>query len=700
MARASPVRTSRWARRAAFGLLAIAGAAVALFVAALLLLDARAVSSRVVALVLPRLSTSLGREVTLRGADLDLLPSAHVALAGLAVAGRPGEPPLVAAETLDVDVALWPLLRSLGREVEVRSIALVKPTVNLVRAADGTWSHEGLGSGGKPAETPAAQDRDGGRTEIAIDRIRIVDGVVRVVDRSAGGEGDAGVALTDLDVEASGVGPGLPFDLRIGAALASEAQNVSAALSVARLPAEIPARPEEWPEVQGSVAVGPLALERLRALFPGELGAIVRGGTARLDASLSTRGDGAYVLDGSGELREVRLRGQAASGRFRAKGSWAPARPGAARLDVTELALRGPGVDLGGHASVETEPPRAWFVMTGPLLDLDALMGALPEGGDEPARAEKGGDLLPASTRARIRGAAARGAVAIGEVRSGRLRLSDVRGNVTLARGVLTLEALDARVFGGAVSAAGTKVALAEQEPGWTLAARLDGVQAGEALQAFGGAAPLTGRVGGRLEVSGKGTDWARLRQALTGAAALSFADGALTTTDLGDRILGGTASALERAGRGGAARKVEGAQGGRTTFRDLSGSFDVKDGFLSTRAPLALDTPAGPLALGGRVGLDGRLELEGTAAVPRRAIAGLAPGGLALPPTVEVPIALGGTLDSPNVSVRAEEAVSGLVQGEARRVGRRAAERARGEAEQRGKATVEGALERLRGRR
>jgi hypothetical protein len=85
---------------------------------------------------------------------------------------------------------------------------------------------------------------------------------------------------------------------------------------------------------------------------------------------------------------------------------------------------------------------------------------------------------------------------------------------------------------------------------------------------------------------------------------------------------------------------------------------------------------------------------------VPRRALAGLARGRLALPPALEVPVALGGTLGSPEVTVRAEDAVEALARGEVRRVGRRATDRARGELEKRGGDAVEGALERLRGRR
>jgi AsmA protein len=694
-------------RRIAIGLAAAAGALLVLVVGLVLALDSSAVGTRVVNAVLPKVSAALGREVTIRETDLGLFPATKVTLEGLSVAGRPGEPPLVESESLEAELALWPLLRSMGKTVEVRAFTLVKPSVNLVRAPDGSWSHEGLGeaSAAEQEPPPDAAAADGGATQVAVRRIRVEDASIRVIDRTArtarttrADGDDTGVALSDLDLDVTGAGPGLPFDLRLAAALASETQNLSATLSVARLPEKLPERPEDWPEVQGALAVGPLALDRLRALLPADLGAIVRGGAAKLDARVTTGGGPAgraYVVDGAGELREVRLRGQPASGHFRAKATWSPAKPAAARVDVTELALRGPGVDLGGHVSVETAPMRAWFVVTGPLLDLDAVMGLLPEGGaEEPA--PPGGELLPASTRAQVAASAARGTVAIAEVRGGRLTLSDVRAKVALSKGVLALETLDAKVFGGTVSAGGTEVALAEREPSWTLAAKLAGLDAGAALQAFSGAAPLQGKLSGRLDLTGRGTDWGKLKQALTGLAALTFAEGALTTTDLGDQVLGGLALALEKAGRGGAARRVAGAGGGETTFRDLAGSFDVKDGFLTARSPVRLVTPAGPLSLGGRIGLDGRLDLRGSAAVPKGALSAVAPARLPLPAALEVPLAIGGTLGAPTVSVQADAAVSGLVKGQVRQVAEGAREKARGEVEERGKEALKGVLDRF----
>jgi AsmA protein len=689
-------------------LAAAVGVAVLLVVALLLVVQSGVATRRAVDLVLPGVSRALGREVTLKDAELKLLPNPRVTLAGLAVAGRRDEPALLESEALDVEVGLWPLVRSLGKDVEVRSFTLVKPSVNLVKAKDGTWNFEGLGGGEAAAQRPAKPPpppapAEGGAAQVAVSLVRVEGAAIRVVDRSAGGQ-DAGVALTQLDLEARGVGPGLPLEARLAAALADTRQNLHAQLSVARLPAGVPREPQDWPEVQGSVRLAALALERIRALLPGDVGAIVRGGTASLDAKLSTSPERAYRVDGTGELKEVRLRGQPSSGRFRAAASWSPATPGAAKIDVTDLALRGPGVDIGGNVSVQTAPLRAWFVLTGPLLDLDAVMGVLPEAAPaakapaapSPAAAGGGaeeGALVPAETRRQIQGASARGTIAVEKLKGGRLEASGVKAKATLSHGTLTLDELSAGVFGGRVSAAGSRVSLAEAVPSWKLAADVSGLELEQALGAFaGGRSPLLGSVTGRLDVDGKGAEWEKIRDAIAGLAALAVKDGALTTTDLGDQVLGGIAKGLEALGKGGAAKKVAGVAGGTTTIRDLTGKFTVKDGGLVAQAPFSFGSSAGTVQLGGRIGLDGELGLEGKAIVPRKILAE-AVSGIPLPERLEVPLALGGTLTSPKVSVRADQAAASLLQGGAKQ----AAEDVREKAEREGRKKVEGLLDRFK---
>jgi AsmA protein len=677
----------------------VVGLLVLAVVVLLVVANSGVATKRVVDLVLPSASKALGREVTIKDAKLGIFPEARVTLAGLAVAGRPGEPALVETEGLDVEVGLWPLLVSLGKEVDVRSFTLVKPSVNLVKAKDGTWNYEGLGAPAEPRKAPAPAPPPSGEpgARVAVALVKIDGASIHVIDRSQGKQ-DVGVALTQLDLEARGVGPGLPLEATFAAAVVDSRQNLHARLSVARLPAGVPQRPEDWPQLQGSLQLSALALDRVHALLPGDVGVIVRGGTATLDAKLSTV-EGAYRVEGSGALKDVKLRGQPSSGSFRALATWSPARPDHAKIDVTGLKLQGPGIDLGGSVSVETAPVRAWFVLTGPLLDLDAVMGVLPEA-PAPAPAPQaaaqpaaGGEVVPEATRRQLQATAVHGTIALEKLKGGRLEATDVKAKATLARGALVLDELTAEVFGGRVSAAGTRVSLAEKVPTWKLDAKLSGLDLEKTLAAFAGAgkSPLLGKLDGTLDVDGQGTDWEKMRDGLTGLAALAVKDGALTTTDLGASVLGGVSKGLEAVGQGGAAKKVGGAAGGKTSIKDLAGKFTVKDGFLTAQSPLALASPEGDLSLGGRVGLDGRLALEGKAIVPKKTLAAVV-SGIPLPEKLEVPLAVGGTLSSPSVSVKSEEAAASLVKGQ----GKAAVQDMQKKATDEGKKALESLLKRF----
>jgi AsmA protein len=680
------------ARKLSLAAALVAGGVVVFVAILVLLVDSGAVSRRVADLVLPRVSRALGRDVTLKDARLSVLPSPRVSLSGLTVAGRPGEPPLVEAESLDVELSLWPLLASLGKEVDVRSIVLVRPTVNLVRAPDGTWNTDGLGGPKEPASPPPSGGEGPATTRVAVRSVSVEKAAFRMLDRGA--SAPPGVAVKDLDLVASGLGAGLSPYARIAAAVGADTQDVHAELSIARLPEELPQRPEDWPAVQGTLHVGALALERLRGLLPGALAAIVRGGKVSLDARVATE-ERTYRVDGSGEVKDLLLRGQPASGHFRAAARLPAGHLGAAKAELLELALRGPGVDLGGHASVELSPLRAWFVVTGPLLDLDAVMGLLPPGEQDAQPSPKGGPLLPDSVRKEVEAAQVRGTVAVGTLRSGRLQATDVRGQVRLVGGTLEVEKLEAAVFGGRVSADGSRVGLASAEPTWRLAARLGGVELGEATKAFSGASPVLGKLDGTLDVAGTGTDWPKVRQAVNGLAQLALQDGALTTTDMGDTILGAVSTGLRALGKGGAGGKVARAQGGKTELQDLAGSFTVKDGFLAARSPLTFSAPFGGVSLGGRIGLDGRLDLTGTTAVPKSALAGLA-GGLPLPQTLSVPLGVRGTLERPALAVNADAAVASLAKGGVKQ----ATQEVRGKAERAGRRAIGDVLKGMGGRK
>ena len=684
-------------RRSAVAIGLALGAIAALAAALALLLQSSAVTGRVVEAILPRASAALGRDVTVKGAGLRLLPRVRVRLRGLAVAGRPGEPVLVDSDGVDVEVGLWPLVRSLGREIDIEAIVLDRPVVNLVRGRDGRWGIEGLGAPGGDRGAPlrAPQERKpagGPAARVVVRRVAIRGGAIRMIDRSGARE-ESSVALEQVALDAAGLGAGLAADVHLAASLASEKPNLDLLASVASLPAGVPSRPEDWPAVRGTLALDALALGRVSALLPAGLSAIVQGGVASLDARLETRG-GVYRLDGSGDLRELRLRGQPASGRFRASAAFSPAHPQAARAELSELAVKGPGVDLAGSAAVEVAPLRARFAMSGPLLDLDAVMGLVPAGpAPEKPATPRAGPLLTTGARRQAQSATASGTLDVGQLRSGKLTASNVHAQVTLAGGVLEIRALTASLYGGQLDASGSRVDLGAAQPVWNLRAALRRVDLASAMQAVTGRAPLSGKATAGLTLDGAGVDWARLRDQLSGDADVAISDGALSGADLGGQVLAGLGKGLAAAGQARAGERVAGA-GGRTDLKDLAASFGVKDGWMEARRPLAFSSPAGKVELGGRIGLDMRLDLRGTVAVPRALLAQAVPRAVKLPEVLPVPVAIGGTLSAPSLQVRADEAVARVAGGQAQE----AVRSLRKQVEQQGRRAVGDVLHQLGG--
>ncbi|HKW76009.1 MAG TPA: AsmA family protein [Terriglobales bacterium] len=100
------------------------------------------------------LQKRLGRSVALGEMSLGLLPPSFQ-VANPVVSDSPqfntGKP-FATAEKLSVKVAFWPLLH---KQVEVKSLELVRPHVELVRNAQGVWNFATLGENA-PTSTPSA----------------------------------------------------------------------------------------------------------------------------------------------------------------------------------------------------------------------------------------------------------------------------------------------------------------------------------------------------------------------------------------------------------------------------------------------------------------------------------------------------------------------------------------------------------------
>ncbi len=653
-------------RRRAIGTRAAAAVAIILCgLAALLtlftvLLDTEAVQRRVVDHVLPRASESLGRDITLEDARAKLLPRPEVTLTELKVAGRKGEPPLLAAPEVKVELSLWTLLRTFGREVRVNAVRVVRPEVNLLRDREGVWNFEGLGRERPDGQAQTSRD-------FTLGRARVEGATVNVIDRSSA-HGEATVALTQLDVTARAPEVDGPVQLQLNAAVASDAQNLSMDLEVER---PGPSRP--YPHVEGFVALTRAELTRLEGLLPARLGTVLMGGHVDVDGRVQTAPDGAWMVNAKARLDAVRLRTEPASGGLSLEARVDPADPKAARVEVEDLSLEGPGLALGGRGAMTFSPPAVEFALKGPLLDLDALLAVLPEEKIEepPTRTS----MLPARTRRALDEVRAEGTLRVDRVVRGGLELTGLDARAELRRGVLTLTRAEGALYDGRIDASGTEANLLLAHPGWTLSARLDDVDVGKLAAAVKARAPLKGKLDAALTLKGEGAEWALVRENVTGTGVLSLTEGELGSVALGERIAGVAAEALRRAGRGGAADAAEKAERslGGTQLRNMTLTFQVANGRMSLREPLAFSAPFGGARLEGSIGLDTTLDLKGNALLSEQFLAQRlgARGAGAL----EVPVRIGGTLSAPDVGLPSPAEVAASVAAPAAREGARKVE-------------------------
>ncbi len=641
-------------------LLAAAAVLVACLAALPFLIQSERVLAQVRDRVLPSVSTSLGRQVQVASVDLDLFPRVEITLRGLEVAGGPGEPPLATAQRSVARPRLWPLVRSLGAEVQVDGLVMEDVTLAVVKRPDGEWSYEDLGAAtpaaaaGAPSPEVGTASRDEkGETAWVLSSVQLRNVEVRMIDRTS--QPEKSVRLPGLSLTTGEVGFGRPLTAHF------QGEGMEGELGLDHLPPRFDGlAPAAWPRLSGGLRVNGMPLAVVRDYLPSGFSELVTGGKLAGETTFSSAPDGQWVMSGPMRVEELSLRGEPATGRAVVRLAFPPWNPDALSTRLDRLALQGPGVELGGWVSAEGTPLKVRFALAGNLLDLDALLAALPEepgsgvGGSGTAGAPEQPNaeaedappapepLVSASARDSLREVAAEGTLKISRVVRGKLQATELDARATLQGGVLTLNQAQASLFGGRMDASGTRIDVRQATPQWTLAAGLERVDLGAALAAVGGTAAVQGLAQGRLTLTGAGNDWSALLKTLVGQGQLVLAEGGLPAVELGSKLAaalpGGKLAALaERAGQG-------------TPLKDLSASFRIQDGWLLLTRPLNVESRFGTASLGGRIGLDQRLDLQGEAKLTPQFVTQVTGGRLNPSGPVPLPLRLGGTLKAPSV--------------------------------------------------
>ena len=289
---------------------------VALVIVALLVLPMFIDVNRYHDRIQAELSQRLGRPVSLGQMHLSLLPPSFRAESPVIGADPNFHNPLpfAQADELNVSVALWPLLHS---DVQVNSLELRRPKIELIRNAEGKWNFSTLGENpAQPAPAQSSQQRQSARApkpspapgqqpaasgqKISLDDLRITDGQVAITDFE---KRQPRAVYDHIDLHVAGYAPDKAFDLEAAAHLPGEGKEVLQ-LNGKAGPVDV-ASPADTP-FDGDLEAQQLSLSGLQHFL--NVPALAGNDASFTGKAHLKNGANSFSSDGAIDLQQVRLR--------------------------------------------------------------------------------------------------------------------------------------------------------------------------------------------------------------------------------------------------------------------------------------------------------------------------------------------------------------------------------------------------------
>ena len=549
-----------------------------------------------------------GRKATLGRISLKIFPAPALSVAPVAVAEGPGYPgrDALRIEGVSIRLRLAGLLR--GR-LEFGTIVIDRPTLTLIRDREGRWNYDdllkratALGAEQKTARAPAPS----GGMGLTVERAVVRGGRVLIYDDAvvAGARTEVRIGPVDAVLSDFGLGGVSRMDLSVGLgkSILRAAARFAGQGGAQRLELTVPA---SRLEVADLAALLPwLGVARPDGLTLGG-GVTVDGkATVPLDRLAAIPFEGSLTLDNLSYRDATMARPiERIGGRLHVNGERADWEGFTATIGTSEF-----------HGNLLVQDflrPRIGFKLESPRLDVNELIRTFTVGSpagpgavSQPRAGEPGAGLVQVS---------ANGTLAVGALRFETFDLSNLRASLALRAAVLSMNDLQARLYGGGMSGS-CSLDLSRPTPRYSLDAALDGVDVNALAGAYdpGLKDLLRGSLGGRLGLEATGADLDAIVDSARGSANLEIVRGAITSFS----ILKQLAALLEMAGGKGIGKD-------ETPFESLRGSFAIGARRAQT-SDLALDSADLDISGGGWVGLDAAIDLAVAARFSQEASLGM----------------------------------------------------------------------------
>jgi AsmA protein len=197
--------------------LIVVGIFIVVVIAGLLIFAATFDVNRYRGTIQSELEKRLRRQVTLGEMHLRLFPP-RFRVENVAVSDDPKfskDVAFVKAQELDVAVKLLPLLH---KDVQIESVNLQRPVVNLIKNPAGTWNFASLGGQTQKAEPSSPNDRQ----QFSLGELMITDGQISVLDQA---KSKTPSLYDHIDISLKNFSPNTAFTVDAGVRLAGSSQE-------------------------------------------------------------------------------------------------------------------------------------------------------------------------------------------------------------------------------------------------------------------------------------------------------------------------------------------------------------------------------------------------------------------------------------------------------------------------------------------
>ncbi len=240
----------------------------------------------------PQIQAKLGRSLRIGRVRLKLLPKTRLELRDLAIEAQPGSTGLLAQPLLTIGavrarVAVFPLLWSLGRRVEVDNVEVADLRVQVMRTADGKLSYQDI------LEKLADQPESPPMTQAEIDRLAgivlheavLADAAILFYDLSTPYGAAAPIKIEGIQLALHEARLFEPFSMSLDMALLAAQRNFHLGLTIGPLPRDLQVTQPISLLRKVELEILPIEIEPLLRFLPASPG--VGLARARLEAKLA-----------------------------------------------------------------------------------------------------------------------------------------------------------------------------------------------------------------------------------------------------------------------------------------------------------------------------------------------------------------------------------------------------------------------------